>query len=231
MTRTLGRYGFARGSVSPLFFLILALLSLHSEGNGGAQEPAYLDSLLARSDQLRLHDDPYWWILLHCKKYLFGVRSLVDDPDFFLAEDRKHNPRGELEPSDLLEKGLDLEAEVRILDLVMECVQVQYTKEELTKEEYVERFLEASKARSSLGRQEGYGYDIPAPSRPEQGHKPGRLSIGVGYRAWDDLDEGRLYQEIRFRPTYHDLLDSDKGYSPGGTDRVLQRGPAILQFH
>ncbi len=97
MTRTSGRYGFARGSVSPLFFLILALLSLLSEGNGGAQEPAYLDSLLARSERLRLHDDPYWWILLHYKKSLFGVRSLVDDPDFFLAEDGKHNPRGELE--------------------------------------------------------------------------------------------------------------------------------------
>jgi len=483
MTRTFGRYGFARGSVSPLFFLILALLSLLSEGNGGAQEPAYLDSLLARSEQLRLHDDPYWWILLHYKQSLFGVRSLVDDPDFYLAQDGKHNPRGELEatlrgffqpdreeagkcvcrfiarftwlqeqlgfdmskvlvsecpafneiiekinpasatlifptsyvnspasmfghtlisietstksklmshainysatgvdrngflfafkgifgfyegyfsilpyyqkvaeysdinnrdmweyplhlteeevlrmlrhlwelqeiysryyffdencsytllflldaarpslhltdgfrpwvmpvdtiraqqkkgvidqafyrpskatrmehiislldtdcqrlalavirgelePADLLEKGLDLETEVRILDLVMEYAQVQYTKEELTKEEYVERFLEASKARSSLGRPEGYGYDIPAPSRPEQGHKPNRLSIGVGYRAWDDLDEGSLYQEIRFRPTYHDLLDSDKGYSRGAQIEFLS---GVLRYY
>jgi len=97
----------------------------------------------------------------------------------------------------------------------MEYLQVQYTKKELTKEEYVERFLEASKARSSLGRPEGYGYDIPVPSRPDQGHKPNRLSIGVGYRAWDDFHENSLYQEIRFRPTYHDLLDSDKGYSRG----------------
>jgi len=123
--------------------------------------------------------------------------------------------RGQLDPAELLEKGLDLETEVRILDLVLEYVQVQYTKEDLTKEEYVERFLKASNARSSLGRPEGYGYDIPAPSRPEQGHKPNRLSIGVGYRAWDDLDQESLYQEIRFRPTYHDLLDSDKGYVAG----------------
>jgi len=136
--------------------------------------------------------------------------------------------RGELEPADLLEKGLDLETEVRILDLVMEYAQVQYTKEELTKEEYVERFLEASKARSSLGRPEGYGYDIPAPSRPEQGHKPNRLSIGVGYRAWDDLDEGSLYQEIRFRPTYHDLLDSDKGYSRGAQIEFLS---GVLRYY
>jgi len=97
MTRTFGRYGFARGSVSPLFFLLLALLSLLSEQNGAAEEATYLDSLLARAEQLRLYDDPYWWILLHYKNSLFGVRSLVDDPDFFLAADGKRNPQAELE--------------------------------------------------------------------------------------------------------------------------------------
>ena len=45
--------------------------------------------------QLATH--PYWHTLVHYKYSLLGTRSLVDDPDFFLAPTGKHDPKAEIE--------------------------------------------------------------------------------------------------------------------------------------
>ena len=52
--------------------------------------------LLAKADRLRLHEDRYWHVLLHYKRGLLGLRSLVDDPRFFADPNGKHDPRAEL---------------------------------------------------------------------------------------------------------------------------------------
>ncbi len=122
---------------------------------------------------------------------------------------------GRLEPEDLFEKDLDVETKIRILDLVMEFVQHQYADKDLTKEQYVDLFLKASKLRATLGKPADGAYNITRPVQPEEGHKPNRLSIGIGQRGWNDLKEKSLFQEIQYRPTYHDLMDSDKGYIKG----------------
>jgi hypothetical protein len=50
----------------------------------------------------------------------------------------------------------------------------------------------------------------PVPQvRPDQGHRSGRVSIGIG-RA-----NGDGFQEIELRPAYHDLLDPEPGYNRG----------------
>jgi hypothetical protein len=52
--------------------------------------------------------------------------------------------------------------------------------------------------------------EVPEPAvHPDQGHKSSRLSLGAG--SWG----GRPFQEIRLRPTYHDLMDDDGGYTRG----------------
>ncbi|GAB4511664.1 MAG: DUF4105 domain-containing protein [Sulfuricaulis sp.] len=52
--------------------------------------------------------------------------------------------------------------------------------------------------------------EVPVPSvRPDEGHKTSRISIGAGSR------DGRRFGEIHLRPTYHDLLDQDAGYTRG----------------
>ena len=52
--------------------------------------------------------------------------------------------------------------------------------------------------------------DMPVPSvRPDEGHKTSRIGIGAGSR------DGRRFEEINLRPTYHDLLDDDAGYTRG----------------
>jgi len=51
---------------------------------------------------------------------------------------------------------------------------------------------------------------MPTPSvRPDEGHKTSRISIGAGKR------DKEQFQEIEMRPTYHDLMDADAGYTPG----------------
>jgi hypothetical protein len=52
--------------------------------------------------------------------------------------------------------------------------------------------------------------EIPVPAvRPDEGHKTSRIGIGTGSR------DGRRFGEIHLRPTYHDLLDHDAGYTRG----------------
>ena len=48
----------------------------------------------------------------------------------------------------------------------------------------------------------------PFTTRPELGHKPARVGIGVGWRN----DES--FEEMTLRAGYHDLLDPDPGYVP-----------------
>lgn len=45
--------------------------------------------------------------------------------------------------------------------------------------------------------------------RPDQGHGTSRASAGFGSR------RGEAFQELGYRPTYHDILDDDSGYARG----------------
>lgn len=52
--------------------------------------------------------------------------------------------------------------------------------------------------------------EVPVPSiRPDEGHKTSRIGVGAGSR------DGRHFGELHLRPTYHDLLDHDAGYTRG----------------
>lgn len=53
--------------------------------------------LIERASEHRLWKAEYWQILLHRKPGLFGTRSIIDDPDFFLAPNGKYDARAELE--------------------------------------------------------------------------------------------------------------------------------------
>ncbi len=90
-----GKYGLPARLVFPFGFLLL-LLSTLTCASALATE-AYMEELQGEAARKKLHADPYWHILLHYKpRLLRGVESLVDDPDFFLAPDGKHNPESEL---------------------------------------------------------------------------------------------------------------------------------------
>lgn len=122
--------------------------------------------------------------------------------------------RGEIDPGAVLEAPFTEEEKRDILDVTLEYVQYQYVIQEITKEEYLDSFLEVSRARSTLGRGgQGRGHSsIPAPTRPDRGHLSRRVGIGTGVR---DFDRDGLFQEITLRPAYHDLLDPDEGFIQG----------------
>jgi len=75
--------------------------------------------------------------------------------------------------------------------------------------DYQQRLLNILKARSTLGKSEQEAYPIPEPANPVRGHLSNRLAIGFGLR--DNLG----FEEIRIRPAYHDLMDSDDGFVEG----------------
>lgn len=106
-------------------------------------------------------------------------------------------------------KGQDTEEKIKALDLATEYLQYRYGKHQLGKEAYQKEFLALLSARSRLGTPESDIYRIPAPERPENGHSPGRFSIGAG------VSEGEAFQEIRLRPANHELSDPDHGYLEG----------------
>lgn len=129
---------------------------------------------------------------------------------------------GSLPPAQLPHAGLSREAQIRVLDLATESVEFSYFKKQLTKKEYRTRYLSLLKERSFLG-PPSKEPDWSEPQRPDAGHGSNRFSLGAGF--WDN----RFYQQIKIRPAYHNLLDSDAGYVRGSqidfADLVLRYYP------
>lgn len=76
---------------SPFFWALLISVALATPvfADPGADADA---AARARN----LHQERFWHILLHYRPSIFGVRSLVDDPSFFLSPDGQSNPEAEL---------------------------------------------------------------------------------------------------------------------------------------
>ncbi|BCA81139.1 DUF4105 domain-containing protein [Desulfuromonas sp. AOP6] len=66
---------------------------------GSAVQAAEISAerLRERARQQQLHQDPYWLTLLHYRPSLRGLGSLIDDPDFFVADNGKWDAQAELD--------------------------------------------------------------------------------------------------------------------------------------
>ena len=63
-----------------------------------ASPESAVELLCRRADDMHLAESPYWHTLGHYRKRLTGgSRSLVDDPDFFLAPNGKNDPHAEVQ--------------------------------------------------------------------------------------------------------------------------------------
>lgn len=98
------------------------------------------------------------------------------------------------------------EERIKALDLSAEYLQYLFSAGDMEKAEYSPRLLSILQARSGLG---VLDYDVPAPEPPDRGHGSSRLALGFGTQN----DSG--YALLRFRPSYHDLLDAEEGYKNG----------------
>lgn len=88
--------------IIPAFFFLLILINNFTWCKKlNSEEIISSDQLIVKyisiARELKLYNDKYWHILLHYKRGLFGTRSLIDDPKYFLADDGKYNPKSELE--------------------------------------------------------------------------------------------------------------------------------------
>lgn len=122
--------------------------------------------------------------------------------------------RGVEDVSLLEERGLSPVSRARICDLSTEYLKFRYSRGDVEKEDYRRRLLAILGERSRLkGVREDY--DFPPPPQPLAGHRADRLSIGLGSKGGD------LFQDIRYRPVYHDMLDPDNGYIQGGQINLM----------
>jgi hypothetical protein len=123
------------------------------------------------------------------------------------------------EPEAILESNLTPDEKAQVGDLVTEHIRYQYSKEDISKEEYSAFLIKTLQTRSKIDIPEA-SYRVPQPPRPDLGHSSARAYAGVG------MTGNSLYQEIRLRPSYHTLLDPGDGYIEGGqivfTDVVLR---------
>lgn len=90
---------FLLGKPEKLFFsgFALFLCMLGTTVSAFAEETPPLALLVERARALELHADRYWHTLLHYRTTFRGEASLIDDPDFFLSDTGKHDPKSELE--------------------------------------------------------------------------------------------------------------------------------------
>ncbi len=79
-----------------LGYCVLMLISAVSFCHSNEGQTDYLQNLLERVSHDRLYEDPYWQTLIHYTSGISGVRSRIDDPDFFLSAEGMVNPHAEL---------------------------------------------------------------------------------------------------------------------------------------
>jgi hypothetical protein len=79
-----------------VLFFCLFLTSLPARDLPGERE-SHVSELILRAEREKLHEDPYWLLLLHYKRGIAGWRSLIDDPAFFFSPEGKRNSRKEME--------------------------------------------------------------------------------------------------------------------------------------
>ena len=97
------RCGFLKKSVSfyIVCFILSIVISIYSifivENISYAEDLVYAEELISLANKKKLYEEKYWYTLIHYKKGVYGVESLIDDPGFFLSKDGKYNPQSELE--------------------------------------------------------------------------------------------------------------------------------------
>ncbi len=119
---------------------------------------------------------------------------------------------GSMEPDQVPGHTFDTEEQQKTLDLAIEYLRYRYAKKKLAKDSYVPLFLRLLRARNRLGPSVVSVNEMPWPSDPLKGHLTNRIGISVGA---SHFGHARIYNEICYRPAYHDLLDNDQGYTEG----------------
>jgi hypothetical protein len=137
-----------------------------------------------------------------------------------LAGDHREQARqiglGKIDPGSVVTQEMTPGDRMRVLDLAAEYIQYRASRREIEKDDYLKLFLPVLQVRSTLGQPSEELYSMPAPVRPDDGHLPGRFSIGGGCRT------GSCFGEVAWRAAYHELMDDDDGFTEGSQITFFQ---------
>lgn len=121
---------------------------------------------------------------------------------------------GEMASDDARLAGLSAEDRAQVVDLAFEYLEYRRLRGDVANRDAAPRLRALLAARSKIDASEDI--EVPTPAvRPDQGHRSSRLGIGAGSR------DGAAFQEVRFRPAYHDLMDPESGYIRGAQIEYL----------
>jgi hypothetical protein len=137
------------------------------------------------------------------------IKHLLNNLDLSTQKLALKVAKGDIPPEDILTTDIEKQKKILVLDLSTEIIQYQYSKGKQKKGRYKKSLLDNLAVRSSLGKAVKGTTKVPEPSRPENSHKSGRLSMGIGIR--EDLS----FAEIKYRPAYQTLSEPDEGYTEG----------------
>jgi len=138
------------------------------------------------------------------------IRDLISRLDSAEQDRALKIINGDADPNLLVESSLPVADKIGTLDLAAEFIQHRFLKNEISKEKYSEQFISFLRARSRVEATSALPAALPIPARPDKGHLSNRLNFGIGWH-----DRLRFFQEIQYRPAYHDFLDNDQGYAEG----------------
>ena len=146
------------------------------------------------------------------KTYRPSKRTILLKYEELLGEKYIHMPKrlvkSKIELEDILDDdSIDIQKKMHILEASIEFLEYSFSKNDMKKDDYMDMFHNISKARAELG--QGAKLSIKAPPNPIDGHRPVRVSTGLGY----EKDSAVGYLGIR--PVYHDIQDSNYGFLRG----------------
>jgi hypothetical protein len=102
-----------------------------------------------------------------------------------------------------------------VLDVAAHYLRYLGLTDERKAASYRERYRAVLVARSTVEVKSASLLIPPMTDAPEKGHPSRRAGIGLGWR------QDEFFEEINFRPAYHDLLDPETGYTPGAQIEFL----------
>ncbi len=137
------------------------------------------------------------------------IRKRLAQMDASQGQLAKNIAEQRISPTDERVHELPVQGQAKVLELSYEYAEYQKATGQQPSTAKTSEMRDLLLARSQLN-VPPQKPEIPEPPvRPDQGHKTARVGVGVGSR------DGRRFEDIRIRPTYHDLMDDDGGYTRG----------------
>lgn len=150
--------------------------------------------------------------IIDSKSYRASKRSKLLKYEELLLDKYIKIPRAIVEnnlniDSIISDDTIDTNQKQYIFEAAIEYLEYSYKRSEMNKDEYIALFHLLSKSRASLGMSKEILFKTPP--NPIDGHRAIRASMGFGLR------EGEQLSYIGYRPSYHDLEDSNYGFLRG----------------